>query len=197
MNIVVTGFEAFHTNGENPTEEVVKLLPRSIRGHKLYPLLLPVLYKESFDKFIELIKDIDVDVIIHLGLAGGREGITPERIAVNLNDASIKDNNGVILRDKKIIEDGENAYFSTLPIKQIVSKLKEKHIDAYISNSAGLYVCNDLMYRTLHYINKNNLNIKAGFIHVPFMDEQDSKGKYSMPLPSILEGVIDAIKLSF
>lgn len=197
MNIVVTGFEAFHTNDANPTEEVVKLLPRSMKGHVITPILLPVEYNQSFNVLQEKIKNKEIDVIILLGLAGGRLGITPERVAINLNDASIPDNKGLLLQDKQIIENGKNAYFSTLPIKDIVSKLKEKHIDSYISNSAGLYVCNDLMYRTLHYIDSNKLDIKAGFIHVPYMTEMDSKGKYSMPLTSILEGVIDAIKLSF
>ena len=195
MNIIVTGFEAFHKNGENPTEEVIKLLPRSIKGHNIIPLLLPVLYEESFNILLEKLQDVDADVIILLGLAGGRKGITPERVAINIADASIPDNNGVLHQDKKIIEDGKNAYFATLPIKDIVSKLQEKHIDTYISNSAGAYVCNDIMYRTLHYIETYNFNIKAGFIHVPFMDEQDSRGMYSMPLPTILEGVIDAIKV--
>lgn len=197
MNIIVTGFEAFHKNGENPTEEVIKLLPTNIRGHKIFPLLLPVLYEESFNLLKEKMQEMDADIIILLGLAGGRKGITPERVAININDASIPDNAGVCYQDRTIIEEGKNAYFATLPIKDIVSKLKEKHIDSYVSNSAGGYVCNDLMYRTLHYIETYNFNIKAGFIHVPFMDEQDSRGMYSMPLPTILEGIIDAIKVSF
>ncbi len=196
MNIVVTGFEAFHKNNENPTEEVIKLLPRNIKGHKIIPTLLPVLYNESFQELKKVIEQYKPEVVISLGLAGGRIGITPERVAVNIADASIGDNNKVVKTDETIETEGKNAYFTTLPIKAMIAKLKEKHIDCYISNSAGAYVCNDLMYRTLHYIELNKLEIKAGFIHVPYMTEQEAFGKYQMPLPDILEAVIDCIKVS-
>ena len=194
MNILVTGFEPFQKNQENPTQEIVRLLPKGIKGHKLIALELPVLYNESFLRLKEEIEKHNPDVVICLGLAAGRKGITPERVAINLNDSIHPDNSGTLYFDEVIIEEGNNAYFSTLPLRDMISIMEEKHIDCSISNSAGLYVCNDIMYRLLHYIDENKLDIMAGFIHVPLMSEQDHKGAYNMPLPTILEGIIDSIK---
>lgn len=195
MNILVTGFEAFLENQANPTQEVVRLLPKSIKGHNLYGLELPVVYKESFDILKRELEKLQPEIVICLGLAADRSSITPERVAININDSIHPDNKGNILINQTIEDNGENAYFSTLPIYKIVDKLKQKNIKAKISNTAGLYVCNDIMYRLLHYVNQNNLQIKAGFIHVPLMDEQVEDKSKSLPLPTILEGVIDAIKM--
>ncbi len=194
MNILVTGFEPFQNSQENPTQEIVRLLPKGIKGHKIIPLELPVLYKESFLKLRAEIEKHKPDVVICLGLAAGRKGITPERVAINVNDSKYPDNSGTVYFDEVIIEGSKNAYFSTLPIRDMISIMEEKHIDCSISNSAGLYVCNDIMYRLLHYIDENKLNIMAGFIHVPLMSEQDYKNNYHMPLTTILEGIIDSIK---
>lgn len=195
MKIVVTGFGAFHTNTENPTREVLRLLPKSIYGNKIIPLELPVVYDECFTPLQAVIEEEKPDFVICLGLAQGRKAITPERIAVNLKDVSIADNEGNIYSDMPIKEDGENAYFSTLPIKKMVENMKNKNIPAVISNTAGLYVCNNIMYHTLYYINKHDLNIKAGFIHVPLMKEQTNDDDiFSLPLDVILEGIIDSIK---
>lgn len=195
MNIVVTGFEPFLDHGSNPTLEVVQLLPKSIKGHPIIPVELPVLYKGAFDKLLSVLEEYKPQVIIALGLAGGRKEISLERLAVNINDANVGDNNQVIKTDEPIIKGGKNAYFSSLPLRKIEKNITEKNISVSISNSAGLYVCNDLMYRILHYVEENNLQAQAGFIHVPFMDEQDHKDMFSMPISTILEAVIDAIKV--
>ena len=194
MNILVTGFEPFQNNQENPTQEIVRLLPKGIKGHKIIPIELPVLYNESFSRLKTEIEIHKPDVVICLGLAAGRKGITPERVAINVNDSTHPDNSGTVYIDEIIIEEGNNAYFSTLPIREMITIMNEKKIDCSISNSAGLYVCNDIMYRLLHYIDENKLNIMAGFIHVPLMSEQEHKNLYHMPLPQILEGIIDSIK---
>lgn len=195
MKIVVTGFEPFHTNSENPSIEVVRLLPRTLKGHTVVPIELPVLYDKCFEIVKELIDQEEPDIIIHLGLAQGRKFITPERIAINVDDTSIADNDGVIRQGKRIQENGKNAYFSTLPLEKIVKKIETKNIPVKISNHAGAYICNHLMYQTLHYIESKALNIKAGFIHLPLMDEQnEGKTHFSLPLHTILEAVIDTIK---
>lgn len=195
MKIIVTGFGPFLKNDENPSLEVINLLPKSIKGNPLYPVEVPVVYDQCFDVLRKKIEEISPDVVICLGLAQGKKHITPERVAININDVSAPDNNGIIYQDKKISETGKNAYFSTLPIKKMVSNMNEKSIPALISNSAGTFVCNNLMYHLLEYNEVNNLNMKAGFIHVPMMDEQSNeKGFFSLPLPTILEGVIDSIK---
>lgn len=197
MKILVTGFEAFHKNDENPSQEVVRLLPQTLKGHTIIPLELPVRYDLCFELMRIVIDTEKPDIIISLGLAQGRKHITPERIAINLDDASIPDNNGTLRQGAKIELDAENAYFTTLPVGKIVDRLLEKNIPAKISNHAGAYICNHLMYQTLHYINQNQLPIKAGFIHLPLMDEQNkSETQFSLPIHLLLEAVIDAIKAS-
>ena len=195
MKIVVTGFEPFYKNNENPSLEVVRLLPRTLKGHLIVPVELPVLYDKCFDIVKEIIDRESPDIILHLGLAQGRKFITPERVAINVDDASIEDNDGTKRQGSRIQESGKNAYFSTLPLDKIVKKIESKNIPVKISNHAGAYICNHLMYQTLHHIETNDLNIKAGFIHLPLMDEQnEGKTHFSLPLHTILEAVIDAIK---
>ena len=195
MNLLITGFEAFLENAENPSEEIIKLLPNSIYGNEITKVILPVIYDECFDILLPIIKETKPDVIINLGLAGGRKGISLERIAVNINDSILEDNKGNAPLDERIIIEGKNAYFSTLPIKQILRNIQIKKIPVKVSNSAGTYVCNNLMYHVLHYISKNDLSIRAGFVHVPYTGEQldDSEGTI-LPLDVLLEGVIDIIK---
>jgi pyroglutamyl-peptidase len=196
LKIVVTGFEAFLKNTENPSLEVIRLLPKSISGNQIYTLELPVAYDKCFEPLKKIIDEISPDIVICLGLAQGRTSITPERVAINISDVSVPDNLGVLKTDDPIIENGEAAYFSTLPIKEMVEAMKLKGIPATISNSAGTYVCNNVMYHLLAYNKTNNLNMKAGFIHVPLMDEQSNDGNhFSMPLASILEGIIASIKI--
>jgi len=195
MNILITGFVAFLKNTENPTEEVLKLLPKSIYGNKITTVLLPVVYDKCFEKLLPFIKETNPDIIINLGLAGSRKGISLERVAINIKDYSLPDNNGVIKDSEAIVDGGKNAYFSTLPLKKIMTKIQSKNIAVEISNTAGTYVCNNLMYHVLHYIETNKLDIKAGFIHVPYMSEQLlNKSENSLPLDIILEGIIDSIK---
>lgn len=195
MKIIVTGFGRFLDNEDNPTKEVLKLLPKSIHGNKIITVELPVIFDECFDYLKPIIDDECPDAIIMLGLAAGRKAITPERIAINIKDGRKPDNIGYQPLDEAIHIDGPNAYFSTLPLRVIEKKLNEKKIPCQISNSAGLYVCNNIMYHVLHYIDQNDLDIKAGFIHVPFMTEQvTSNIDFSLPLDVILEAVIDSIK---
>lgn len=195
MKIIVTGFEPFLDNTENPSSEILELLPKSIYGNEIITIKLPVIYDECFDILkLEIMKH-KPDVIINIGLAAGRKAISIERVALNINDSVHPDNLGNIFKDKKIIEKGEAAYFSKLPIRKIYEKLKEKNIPVEISNTAGLFICNNLMYHVLNYIDKNNLDIIAGFIHVPLMTEQvENLSVNSLPLVIILEGIIDVIK---
>jgi len=195
LKIIITGFGSFLDNDENPTREILRLLPASIYGNEIMKIELPVVFDKSFEELLPIIKAEDPDVIINLGLAGGRKSICLERVAINVSDTMFKDNLGNSPRDKKIKTNGENAYFSTLPIRGILDRIKAKKTPVIISNSAGTYVCNNLMYHVLHYIKENKLSIKAGFIHVPYMSEQvSSKDDFSLELNTILEAIIDAIK---
>jgi len=171
-NIIVTGFEPFLGEKINPSLEVLELLPNELNGYKIVKKGLPVVFNKCFNEIPRLIKEYDPEYIIHIGQAGGRTKITPERVAINIDDTGSVDNENKTYKDVTIKEDGENAYFSNIPIKAIIEELNKNLIPSAISNSAGTYVCNNLLYNTLYYINKNNLEIKAGFIHIPFTHEQ-------------------------
>jgi pyroglutamyl-peptidase len=195
LNIIVTGFEPFLDNDINPTLEVLELLPKSIKGNNIITVKLPVVYDQCFTVLKPYIDKYKPGVIINLGLAPRRKNISLERVALNVNSSTHGDNSGVVKIDESIILNGKNAYFSKLPLREIYNVLNKKGISVEISNTAGLYICNNIMYHVLHYIDINNLNTKAGFIHVPFMDKQvKNKLDNSLPLVTMLEGVIDAIK---
>ena len=191
MNILITGFEPFAKDEINSSWESVKLLPNELKGNNIYKVLIPVVF--NVDKLIENIKKYSPDIIILVGQAGGRTGITIERVAINLDDAIIPDNNNYQPVDNTIKLDGENAYFSPLPVKTIINNLKDNDIEARISYTAGTYVCNHVMYNTLYHINKNNLDIKVGFIHVPYLPIQ-TMDKPSMKIEDIVKGLLSIIE---
>lgn len=168
--IIITGFEPFGTDKINPSWEMI----RDFKSDKneIIKMCLPVVFGKASEILIEKIKEEKPDVVVMFGQAGGRKKITPERVAINFRDCTIKDNEGNKPQDKYIIKNAPAAYFSTLPIKKICRMLKNNFIPSGISNSAGTYVCNDLMYNILNYIDTENLKIKAGFIHVPYIREQ-------------------------
>jgi pyroglutamyl-peptidase len=165
---LLTGFEAFLDHPINPTEEVVKELNEMNLGEfRVVGRILPVVFGEAGKQIVQWIEEHKPDAIISLGLAAGRTKITPERVAINCDDGAV-DNSGVRLQDALIEQDGDVAYFSTLPIRKMVNTLQKHNLPAEISNSAGTYVCNHVMYKTLHYLNEQNkLHIPAGFIHIP------------------------------
>lgn len=186
MKILLTAFDPFADEKINPTLEVLKKLEDNILDAQLIKLVLPTVFDKSSKILEEKIKEVKPDVILSLGQAGGRSKITVERVAINVDDASIKDNAGEKPIDQKIRIDGKNAYFSTLPIKAIVEEIKKAGIPAEISNTAGTFVCNHIMYEGLYLAEKYG-NIKAGFIHIPFLPEQviDKKDMPSMNISDI------------
>ena len=195
MKIVITGFEPFLNNKINPTAEILELLPPSIHGNPVIKVLLPVEFDTSFEILRSILDKEEPSVIINLGLAADRKAITPERVAINVNHSIHGDNKGFTPIHQTISEQGLNAYFTRLDLDKITTRLQSKNIPVSISNSAGTYVCNNLVYHVLEYIDQNKLNAKAGFVHVPLMDKQTSGGeKFSLPLDTMLEAVIDIIK---
>ncbi|MCF6410159.1 pyroglutamyl-peptidase I [Pseudalkalibacillus salsuginis] len=165
--LLLTGFEPFLDHGVNPTELIVKALDGKMIGdYQVIGRVLPVEFGRSADVLLGFIQKLGPDAIISLGLAAGRDKITPERVAINVNDG-VADNKGRVPVDEPIVKDGPDAYFSTLPIRQMVNALLENGIPAMISNSAGTYLCNNVMYSVRHYIEVSGKSIPAGFIHVP------------------------------
>lgn len=195
MKILVTGFDPFGGEPTNPAIESVKRIDDNIEGAEIIKLEIPTVFHKAADVVEEKIKEIKPDVILSVGQAGGRYGITVERVAINEDDARIEDNEGNQPIDVKIREDGAPAYFATLPIKAMVEEIKKENIPASVSNSAGTFVCNHIMYQDLYLAEKYG-NIKAGFIHVPFLTEQvvDKKDTASMSLEDIVRGLNAAIR---
>ncbi|WP_288771255.1 pyroglutamyl-peptidase I [Sneathia vaginalis] len=172
MKILVTGFDPFGEDKINPAIESVKKLPDEIKGVKIIKLEIPTVYMKSLEKIDEAIKEYNPDVILSIGQAGGRPDITVERVGINVDDYRIKDNEGNQPIDTKIYDDGENAYFSNLPIKAIVENIRKNNIPASISNTAGTFVCNHVLYGVQYLLDKKYPNKKSGFIHIPFLPEQ-------------------------
>ena len=196
MKILITGFDPFGGENINPALEAVKKLPDTILGQEVIKIEIPTVFRKSLEKIEENIKKHNPDVVISVGQAGGRFGVTPERVAINMDDARIKDNEGNQPIDISIYEDGEAAYFSNLPIKAMVKEMTDNGIPASVSNSAGTFVCNHVMYGILYLVDKKYPNIRGGFIHVPYIPSQvtTKPNTPSMSIDDISKGLELSIK---
>lgn len=172
MKILITGFDPFGGAKINPAYEAVKLLPDKIKDAEMIKLEIPTVFKKEGEVLEAGIEKHKPDVVICVGQAGGRSGMTVEKVAINLMEARIPDNDGQQPMDEPVCSDGENAYFAKLPVKAIVQNMLEQGIPARVSYTAGTYVCNDVMYRLLYLIEKKYPEMKGGFIHVPYLPEQ-------------------------
>lgn len=190
MGILVTAFTPFGGDTLNASQEILNVLPDALGGVWLEKLLLPVSFRAAPGLALETAKALRPEAIVCLGQAGGRDAVTPERVAVNLMDAAISDHDGFQPVDAPIVPDGPAAYFSALPVKAMVAAMQRSEVPARLSNTAGTYVCNCLMYSMLHRIHA----IPCGFIHLPYLAEQ---GKGEMPSISkecALRGVIACLQ---
>ncbi|AXX65371.1 pyroglutamyl-peptidase I [Bombilactobacillus bombi] len=172
MKILVTGFNPFGKEPINPAIEAVKLLPESINNAHIVKLEIPT----EFNKCVAVVKkEVELqqpDYVINIGQAGGRAAITPERVAINLDDGRIPDNAGYQPHNQTIQESGPTAYFTQLPLQAMVDAIHQAGLPAEISNTAGTYVCNHIFYQ-MQYLREHEFpQIKAGFIHIPFLPAQ-------------------------
>jgi pyroglutamyl-peptidase len=183
--ILLTGFEPFGNATSNPSGEIVK----QISGDNIVTAILPVAYAQSAERLLSLIEQHRPDVVICLGQAEGRTAITPERVAINLDDARLSDNEGVLRNDVKILDDGPDAYFSTLPVNDIVAAIKAQGIPAAVSLSAGAFLCNHVFYVAQNKFAGSD--VRSGFVHVPLMDSQAAEfpGLPTMPLDQMITAV--------
>ena len=183
--ILLTGFEPFGTATSNPSGEIVK----QISGENIVTAILPVAYAQSAERLLSLIEQHNPDVVICLGQAEGRTQITPEKVAINLDDARLADNEGVLRNDVKIIEHGPDAYFSTLPVKDMVEAVKTQGIPAAVSLSAGAFLCNHVFYVAQNKF--AGTAVRSGFVHVPLMNSQapEFPGLPTMPLDQMVIAV--------
>jgi len=198
MKILVTGFDPFGGEKINPSFEAVKKIKLENKDIELHIKEIPTVFKKAIKVLDQTIAEVKPDVVICTGQAGGRYEITPERVGINIVDARISDNEGDQPVDEKIFEDGENAYFATLPIKAAVKNLKEEGIPASVSNTAGTFVCNHLLYGLMYLIDKKYPGVRGGFVHVPFLPEQvlDKAQKPYMSLGQMAEALSIIVETS-
>jgi len=187
--LLITGFDSFGGAVINPSWEAVKRLPEKIGKYKLCKLNLPTIYGKASGILLEKAAVIRPDVIISVGQAGGRDAVTPERIAVNIRAARIPDNEETLLDGDRIVPDGPAAYFSTLPVDAMRDAIRRKGIPSAVSNTAGSFVCNDVMYCALHRF--DGTAVRCGFIHVPYLPEQ---GEPNLALDRTVAALIAAIE---
>jgi pyroglutamyl-peptidase len=190
--ILLTGFEPFGGEAINPSGEIARELHGFvIAGHRVEGALLPCVYGAAVKELRHQIRTVKPALVVCLGQAGGRPDITPERVAINVDDARIADNAGQQPVDRPIAKSGPAAYWSTLPIKAIVVALQRADLPASVSQTAGTFVCNHVFYGLMHALRAQR-KIRGGFIHVPFLPGQAKAGQPSLTL----ERMTTAIRLA-
>jgi pyroglutamyl-peptidase len=194
--VLLTGFEPFNGATINPAWEAVRAL-EGWQGENFQVEVrqLPCVFGDAIEDLTALIDELHPDVVIAVGQAGGRPDISVERVAINVDDASILDNGGQQPVDTAIAADGPAAYFSTLPIKAIVHALRARGLVAGVSQTAGTFVCNHVFYGLMHHAATQPQPIKAGFIHVPLLPEQ-AAARLDAPPSMALEDIIAGVKLA-
>lgn len=176
MKILLTGFEPFGGAAINPSWEAVRRTEVPA-GTEAVRICLPVSFREAPRRLEEAVRRERPDAVVCVGQAGGRTGISLERVAVNLMDARIPDNEGFQPVDEPILPEGPAAFLSSLPLRRLEAALKETGLPVQISNTAGLYVCNCVFYTAAALAAKRFPGMQAGFIHVPYLPEQTADEK--------------------
>jgi pyroglutamyl-peptidase len=193
--VLITGFTPFGGERTNPSWQLVKALPESIAGYRIEKLLIPTEFGKAITVTTKAISTLKPDIVLCFGQAGGRSRMSVERVAINVDDAHIADNAGQQIIDRAIRADGPAAYFCTVPIKAMAAAINKVGVPAEISNTAGTFVCNHLIYGVLHHITENAMQTRAGFIHVPYLESQvlNKADMPSMSLATMLDGAKAAI----
>ena len=201
MKILVTAFEPFNGRDINPSQLILEKI-ESPEGVTLIKELLPVEFKKTTKIVKALLEKYQPDVVISLGQAGSRPEISVERVAINLDNCRSSngqkitaDNVGDTPVDMPIVTDAPQAYFSNLPVWDMVKAIQEAGIEAAVSYTAGTYVCNHVMYSVLHEVETNYPKMRAGFIHVPFLPEQNPTTGYTMKLADMIKGIQACIEV--
>ncbi len=196
--VLVTGFEPFGGETMNPSAEIARQLHgQTIGGHRVIGALLPCVFGAAIRELARQVASVKPRLVICVGQAGGRSEITPERVAINVDDARIPDNAGRQPVDRRIERTGPTAYWSTLPIKAIVAELRREKIPSAVSQTAGTFVCNHVFYGLMHALRRRP-GVRGGFIHVPFLPEQarGKPGAPSLPLATMVRAIERAVAVS-
>lgn len=188
--LLITGFEPFGGEQINPSWEAVLRLADEIGDYTLTKLRIPVTFGTAAQCVLKAAEENHPDVILCVGQAGGRNAITPEMVAINLRYASIPDNDAYQPQEEPVVAGGDTAYFSTLPVRRMAEAVKGVGLLSNVSYSAGVYVCNDVLYTLLDRY--QNSSTRVGFIHIPYCAEQGKEP--SMTLDDLVKGLTAAIQ---
>ena len=193
--VLVTGFDPFGGESTNPSWEICNRLPHEIAGMRIETCRVPCEFRRAIEVVAEAIERHRPAIVLSLGQAGGRSRIGVERIAINLDDARMPDNAGAQPVDEEIAANGPPAYFATIPVKAMARAIRAAGIPAEVSNSAGTYVCNHVMYGVLHFLAASGKKARAGFIHVPYAESQvlDKRDAPAMSIESMAKAIQAAI----
>src|SRR5579864_5346022 len=191
MKVLVTGFEPFDRDSINPSLEAVRRLPPRLGDLIVATRVLPTAFGRALAALEDAVMTTAPDIVLCLGLAGGRAALSLERVAINIDDARIPDNDENQPIDVPVVAGGPAAYFATLPVKAAVAALREAGLPAIVSNSAGTFVCNHVFYGLMHFALTRGLDLRGGFLHVPYLPSEAARqdGAPSMALQDIVRGI--------
>lgn len=190
--VLVTGFEPFGGEAVNPSQEIARALDgETVAAHRVVGATLPTEFARALPTLELLVAEHRPKLVLALGLAGGRAGISLERVAINLIDARIADNAGAQPVDVAVVENAPNAYFSTLPVKAMLARLRAAQIPAQLSHSAGTFVCNQVFFGLAHLLATRYPQLRGGFVHVPWLPGQAARhgDAPQLALDSMLTGI--------
>ena len=187
--LLITGFDPFGGESVNPSWEAVQLLPDRIGAFELHKLQIPTVFGVAAQRVLQIAAQVNPDVILCIGQAGGRTAVTPERIGINVRSARIADNAGNQPQEEPIVPNGPDGLFATVPVVKMALAIQNAGFPGAVSNTAGAFVCNDTLYTLLHHY--AGTSVRAGFIHVPYIPEQ---GTPNLPLEQTVQALTAAIE---
>jgi pyroglutamyl-peptidase len=195
MKALVTGFEPFGPDAVNPSREAVLRLSSRLGDLTIETRIVPTVFGRAIAALEDAIVTTQPDIVLGVGLAGGRAELSLERVAINVDDSRIPDNDGQQPIDQPIVAGGPAAYFTGLPVKRAVAALREAGLPAIVSNTAGTFVCNHIFYGLMHLVASRRLPVRGGFLHVPYLPEQ-AAGLAGIQVPSMaLDDIVRGIEI--
>ena len=198
MKALVTGFEPFGGDKINPSSLAVGKLRKRIGSVVVHTPELPTSYAHSASVLRAAMEEVKPELVLCVGQAGGRTELCLERVAINVQDARIRDNDGKQPIDRPVVRDGPAAHFATLPIKACVAEMRKEGLPASVSNTAGTFVCNNVFYALMDMATRHPIAMRAGFMHIPYVPEQVSRlgAAPSMALDDIVRGIEIILQVS-